>query len=306
LLWNKFRKHYGQDDDTTLVIKGPTDLLNPTIDPEIIRQAYEDDPIVAAAEWGAEWRSDVAAYIDPEVVQACVALGIRELPPMRGIRYFGFVDPSGGSSDSMTLAIGHREGDQVIIDCLRERRPPFSPTDVCLEFSAALKSYGISTIQSDRWGGTWPVEAFASYGVRVEQAAKPKSDLYVDLLPLLNSRRIVLLDIPRLVTQLVGLERRTARGGRDSIDHSPGAHDDLCNSVAGVAALAIANLGVVVTPELLSRVLSMPANPARRHTAWGFRRRAALANMVIPREQQCYPRSVLPAEKFQQQEDEST
>jgi hypothetical protein len=36
------------------------------------------------------------------------------------------------------------------------------------------------------------------------------------------------------------------------------------------------------------------------------RRRAALANMVIPREQQCYPRSVLPAEKFQQQEGEST
>jgi hypothetical protein len=55
---------------------------------------------------------------------------------------------------------------------------------------------------------------------------------------------------------------------------------------------------VVVTPELLQRVAAMPAT--RRHTAWGFRRRAALANMVIPREQQCYPRSVLPAEKFQQ------
>jgi hypothetical protein len=31
-----------------------------------------------------------------------------------------------------------------------------------------------------------------------------------------------------------------------------------------------------------------------------FRRRAALANMVIPREQQCYPRSALPASKFEQ------
>jgi hypothetical protein len=40
--------------------------------------------------------------------------------------------------------------------------------------------------------------------------------------------------------------------------------------------------------------------------AWGFRRRAALANMVIPREQQCYPRSVLPAEKFRRREGEST
>jgi hypothetical protein len=35
----------------------------------------------------------------------------------------------------------------------------------------------------------------------------------------------------------VGLERRTARGGRDSIDHAAGAHDDLANVVAGLAAV---------------------------------------------------------------------
>jgi hypothetical protein len=46
----------------------------------------------------------------------------------------------------------------------------------------------------------------------------------------------------------------------------------------------------------------MPAT--RKHTAWGFRRRAALANYTIPAERQCYPRSVLPAEKFQQRKGE--
>jgi hypothetical protein len=64
-----------------------------------------------------------------------------------------------------------------------------------------------------------------------------KSDLYRELLPVLNAGRIELLDNPRLVSQLCALERRTARGGRDSIDHPPGAHDDIANSVAGVAAL---------------------------------------------------------------------
>jgi hypothetical protein len=44
------------------------------------------------------------------------------------------------------------------------------------------------------------------------------------------------LDVPRLHAQLVGLERRTARGGRDSIDHAPGAHDDLANAAAGALA----------------------------------------------------------------------
>ena len=146
------------------------------------------------------------------------------------------------------------------------------------------------------------MESFAACGIRCEQSAKPKSDFYVDLLPLLNSRRIELLDHPRLVTQLCGLERRTARGGRDSIDPAPGAHDDLANAVAGAAALALGHQGVVVTRELLQRAAAMPAT--RKHTAWGFRRRAALANMVIPREQQCYPRSVLPAEKSQQEGDQ--
>jgi hypothetical protein len=129
------------------------------------------------------------------------------------------------------------------------------------------------------------VESSAAQGIRCEQSAKPKSDLYVDLLPLLNSRRIELLDHPRLVTQLCGLERRTGRGGRDSIEHAPGGHDDL-------------HQGVVVTSELLRRVAAMPVT--RKHTAWGFHRRAALANMVIPREQHCYPRSALPASKFEQ------
>jgi hypothetical protein len=47
------------------------------------------------------------------------------------------------------------------------------------------------------------------------------------------------LDNQRLAAQLCSLERRTARGGRDSIDHPPGAHDDLANAVAGVAALCL-------------------------------------------------------------------
>jgi hypothetical protein len=43
------------------------------------------------------------------------------------------------------------------------------------------------------------------------------------------------LDNKRLVNQLCSLERRTARGGRDLIDHPqhPGAHDDLANAVSG-------------------------------------------------------------------------
>ncbi len=79
-------------------------------------------------------------------------------------------------------------------------------------------------------------ERFNHHGIIYEAARKPKSDLYRDLLPAINSRRVDLLEDARLIAQIVGLERRTARGGKDSIDHAPNAHDDLANSMAGVVA----------------------------------------------------------------------
>jgi hypothetical protein len=60
---------------------------------------------------------------------------------------------------------------------------------------------------------------------------------------LINSKRIELLDNAKLVAQLCALERRTARGGRDSIDHRRGAHDDVANAVAGVAIACIGKYG---------------------------------------------------------------
>jgi hypothetical protein len=244
LLWTKYKNHYGRDDPDVLIIRAPTVALNPTIDQGVIAKALEDDPAAARAEWLGEFRDDIAAFVDPEAVEACIIKGRRELPANRGTQYIAFVDPSGGSSDSMTLAICHRDGDRVVMDCLRERRPPFSPDDVVLEFAAALKSYGVTTVHGDRYAGEWPREAFARHGITYEVCATPKSDLYRDLLPTLNANRIELLDQPRLVSQLCGLERRTVRGGRDSIDHAPNAHDDLANAVAGAVLLAGAAAGL--------------------------------------------------------------
>jgi len=81
------------------------------------------------------------------------------------------------------------------------------------------------------------VEQFRKFGIHYEPSTRPKSQLYVDLLPLINSHRIELLDDARLINQLCALERRTARGGRDSIDHPPGGRDDVVNTVAGLASI---------------------------------------------------------------------
>ena len=161
--------------------------------------------------------------------------GRHELPRQASVySYAAFCDPSGGSSDSMTLAIAHRDADnRGVLDALREVKPPFSPEAVVAEFAQLLQAYDLREVEGDRYGGEWPAERFRAHGIEYRPAERSKSDIYRDFLPILNSRRAELLDHAKLANQICQLERRTARGGRDSIDHPPGAHDDLANAAAG-------------------------------------------------------------------------
>ena len=81
-------------------------------------------------------------------------------------------------------------------------------------------------------------EPFRKNGISYELCKQSKSDLFRDMLPLLNSGHVSLPRHDRLIAQIVGLERRVSRAGRDSIDHAPGAHDDIANAVSGVVAIA--------------------------------------------------------------------
>jgi hypothetical protein len=237
-LYNTYRRHFGRDDARVLVWKASTLQMNPSVDKRIIEEAYESDPESAKAEFGGEFRTDLADYISRETVDAVTMQDRHELPPEPGVTYAAFCDPSGGVSDSLTLAIAHLDRNAVcILDALLECRPPFDPEAAVVQCAALCRRYGVAKIVGDRYAGEWPRARFAEHGIEFEQSARPKSDLYHDLLPLLNARRIELLDLPRLSAQLCGLERRTARSGRDSIDHAPGGHDDLANAVAGALVM---------------------------------------------------------------------
>jgi hypothetical protein len=240
VLWDTYNKHYGPNGaPLVLVARGTTAAFNPTIPQEEIDREIERDPVRNRAEYLAEFRTDIESYISLDVVNACVERSVHERAPMRGVEYFAFTDPSGGSQDSFALAIGHYDHRKqcVVLDALREIIAPFSTERAVEDLCATLRDYNIATIQGDRYAGAWPVEQFLRYNVIFERAAQPKSDLYRDMVPFLNSQCIQLLDYTKLVGQLVSLERRVARGGRGSIDHPPGAHDDLANAVAGLCAM---------------------------------------------------------------------
>lgn len=239
LLYEKCSRHFGKNDPRVLVIQAETWTLNPMIprDHPLVVARFEEDPVAAAAEHGMGWREDVEDFLSRDAVDRCVDVGVTERPPEPGVRYVAFVDPSGGSRDSMTLCIGHEEAGVVVVDAIRETVPPFSP-EACVEaFAETLALYGVTRVTGDRYGGEWPRERFSKAGITYEIAEKSKSGLYSDTLAAVNGKRVRLLDNRRLVNQLCALERRTSRGaGRDTIDHPPGGRDDVANAVAGLVS----------------------------------------------------------------------
>ena len=265
ILWDAYRKHYGRDNDPVLVWKADTVTMNPSADRAIIDEAFEADPASARAEYGAEFREDLESFVSPEAVERVVVKGRTYLPFESGKRYIAFCDPAGGSGgDSMTLAIARQEGGKSVVCRVVEWRPPFSPEDATAQCAEVLKEYGLSRVTGDHYAGDWPKDRFRAHGIYYERADRSKSEIYAAFQPLLNSRRVELLDHPRTNAQLLALERSTSRLGKDSISHPVNGHDDLANAVAG-AVVQIAARAARPSDAVVTSFTKSTADMSRAH-----------------------------------------
>jgi hypothetical protein len=254
LLWDKYKKHFGQNDDDVLVIQCGTRALNPTIPQALIDAEIAADPAKNSAEWLAEWRTDIAGFLDLELIEAAVDRGVMVRPPSKLWRYTSFTDPSGGAKDSFTTAVSHDENGVAVLDALLEIKAPFNPQEATKQVVALLKSYGLSTTTGDKYAANWVVSAFAEHGVTYRHSERDRSAIYLECLPLFTSGRVRLIDTPgnRLVNQFAALERRSLPGGRTRVDHpAVGGRDDSSNSAAGaLIAASTAGTGGLIFPDI--------------------------------------------------------
>lgn len=238
-LYDSYRRHYGQDSPV-LVIQADTKTMNPTVPQSVIDRAIEIDPAAANAEYLAVFRSDVGSFLESDLIERAIEPGRRERASLSSVSYTAFVDPSGGAHDSFTLAIAHRDKERFVLDVCRGIKPPFDPSAVVKEFCDVLKSYRVSSVVGDKYAGAWVTEQFQRQGVHYRHSDLTKSELYLESLPLFAQGCVDLLDSQPLTVELMQLERRTSRSGRDSVDHPPGGRDDHANAVCGVLSLLAA------------------------------------------------------------------
>jgi hypothetical protein len=241
-LYEHWVKYFGPNGPPDILVGYATSRdLNPSLPQEEIDRAIERDRVANEAEYLSIWRSDLEGFIAREIVEACVGDYV-ELMPQPGITYRCGVDHASGidGGDSFAVAISHKTGDSILIDAVREVRPPFNPAIVVSEVVLPLcKNYDVHTVYADHYAVGFIENLVRSAGLHFEPTMKTRSELYLSpLTPLLNSRRITLPRNERLVNQICALERSVVRSGRDTVDHPRGGHDDVACAIAIAAELA--------------------------------------------------------------------
>ena len=172
-----------------------------------------------------------------ESIEDALARGIRQRPPQPGIQYYGFVDMSGGSNDDAAFGVAHLDAEgRALLDYVgsQGQRAPFDPRQAVGRFAGVCKQYGITRVYGDKYAGETFISDFAGYGLTYEVSLSSASQLYEAFEPVLNGHRAVLLDLPILEQQLLGL---VWRGGK--IDHPGGEHDDYANAAVGALLVAL-------------------------------------------------------------------
>ena len=222
-----------------MVWKADTLTMNPSFRQDVIDQAYATDAKDAAAEYGAEWLSDVRQWLTDELIDAAIVANRRSVPRQLGTEHVAFCDPSGGVSDSMTLAIAHQEsGGIVVLDRLEAVKPPFQPEEVVQRFADILSSYGLSAVTGDRYGAQWVSTMFLKFGIAYRASELDKSAIYIAAQPLFSQRIVELLDVPKLAVSCGAWSAVRGRAVGISWITARGSHDDMANVCAGALVLA--------------------------------------------------------------------
>jgi len=237
-LYDLFAKFWGAEGTSTLIWKGESREMNPTLSADYLARMEADDPESYRSEILAEFRAGLSALFDPLAIDRVTDHGTRERPPLPGVTYFPFFDGSSGRNDAAGLTIWCMGADGRAIECLARRWPaPHSPADVRSEVAAILRAYHSPVLWGDLYAIGLVEDGFNGYGISYQRSHADASTLCLNALALVNSGRCVLLDLPEQRRELIGLERRRGTGGRDRVGHSR-VPDDLAVACCGGMVLA--------------------------------------------------------------------
>jgi hypothetical protein len=303
-MFRRYRELFGNDEADDLCWFAPTPTMNPKLPAHVLDKALAANPSKAKAEYLNVWRTDLEEFLPLDVVEACTDWGVYERPPQPNTRYFCYGDSAGGTGrDSYAIAICHIGPDgEIVIDVIREWRPRFIPKQVIAEIVDLVKTYGITEVHGDNFGGGLHQEDWRGLPVAYRVWKDTTSENYLAALSSWLAKGVRLVDNMTARNQLTSLERRPGAGDRESVDHPKhaGAHDDVAAAICGAivltqhAARIAALQPKIVVPVVVSAGaryipgsdtytgIGVPVTPSAPAASYDYNRNSDWKNYVRP------------------------
>jgi hypothetical protein len=131
-------------------------------------------------------------------------------------------------------------------------------------------------VTGDSYAAQWLAGAWRKAGIGYFKSELPKSQIYLECLPLFARGLVRLPNHPRLLRELRLLERHTHRSGRDTVDHGRNGHDDHVNAVCGVLRKMSNHLGY----DLFNGCLAWDDKPEPINLPLGYTRETYEAELA--------------------------
>jgi hypothetical protein len=126
-----------------------------------------------------------------------------------------------------------------------------------------LKEYRVGTVFGDNYAAQWVAGAWSGTGVAYVKSDLPKSQIYLECIPLFTRGLVRLPDHAKLIRELRLLERHVHRSGKDSVDHPRNGSHDYANSVCGVLRSLSRHYGYDTTYHAWSGLPDLDADPVK-------------------------------------------
>jgi len=254
IVWNEYRR---RAELNYPVWQLPTMEMNPTFSLELLEQERDRSLEKFKREFLAEFTDNVVSWIEPEVLDACIVQGRKELPHVSNGTYAAAVDPAFKQSD-FGLAIAHRTSEGLIVldhvaRWTGSKKAPLGFERVCREIADILRGYGIDNVQGDQYAAAAIQQEFLKLGLSYREVTftrQTRPQLFNNLKHLLSQRKIELLDEPALLRQLRSLEEYKAADG--GIDVRPEYGKDDLAIVLGLCAFELLQSACAPPPVPIS------------------------------------------------------
>ena len=188
------------------------------------------------------WTQAAGTFLDPAVIEAAFCL---EGPSLQrdqfGQSSYAAGLDLGTVNDRTVLAIGHRDGDRVVLDRMQSwqgsRARPVDFAEVERFIVEAHRRFGFS-LRLDPWQGLDLAQRLRAAGVHAEEfsfTSASKQRLASTLLSTINAGNLHLYEAEGLRDELLALRLVQSSSGSWSFDHRAGGHDDRATALSLMA-----------------------------------------------------------------------